>query len=133
MSGSAGPPLGALWVDLWAEDDKKQITIMISKASGGGRGVRTHHTVSRIHAFQACAFSHSAIPPFRRQLNIASWRPLREATGRGGATTGQPMQLPVAQAVHQRFFLPAVDLDHGAVDEEREVGRKERHEIGDFL
>jgi hypothetical protein len=24
--------------------------------------------------------------------------------------------LPVAQAVHQRFFLTAVDLDHGAVD-----------------
>src|SRR6266516_3706737 len=32
---------------------------------GGGSGIRTHDTVSRIHAFQACAFSHSAIPPGR--------------------------------------------------------------------
>jgi hypothetical protein len=31
--------------------------------SGGGSGIRTHDTVSRIHAFQASAFSHSAIPP----------------------------------------------------------------------
>jgi hypothetical protein len=30
---------------------------------GGGSGIRTHVTVSRKHAFQACAFSHSAIPP----------------------------------------------------------------------
>jgi hypothetical protein len=32
---------------------------------GGGSGIRTHDTVARIHAFQACAFSHSAIPPAR--------------------------------------------------------------------
>jgi hypothetical protein len=32
-------------------------------AAGGGRGIRTLDTVSRIHAFQACAFSHSATPP----------------------------------------------------------------------
>ena len=31
--------------------------------SGGGRGIRTLVTVSRKHAFQACAFSHSATPP----------------------------------------------------------------------
>src|SRR5690349_625422 len=30
---------------------------------GGESGIRTHDTVSRIHAFQACAFSHSAISP----------------------------------------------------------------------
>ena len=33
------------------------------KGVGGGSGIRTHDTVSRIHAFQASAFSHSAIPP----------------------------------------------------------------------
>jgi hypothetical protein len=32
---------------------------------GGGRGIRTLDTVSRIHAFQACAFNHSATPPSR--------------------------------------------------------------------
>ena len=31
--------------------------------NGGESGIRTHDTVSRIHAFQACALSHSAIPP----------------------------------------------------------------------
>ena len=31
--------------------------------SGGGSGIRTHGTLSRTHAFQACALSRSAIPP----------------------------------------------------------------------
>jgi hypothetical protein len=34
-----------------------------NRVSGGGSGIRTHDTVSRIHAFQASAFSHSATPP----------------------------------------------------------------------
>src|SRR5262245_45701220 len=38
----------------------------------GGSGLRTHVTVSRKHAFQACAFSHSATPPDRTFLNAAS-------------------------------------------------------------
>ena len=33
------------------------------RLTGGESGIRTHDTVSRIHAFQACAFSHSAISP----------------------------------------------------------------------
>jgi hypothetical protein len=33
------------------------------KVAGGGRGIRTPDTVARIHAFQACAFNHSATPP----------------------------------------------------------------------
>src|SRR6202022_2495652 len=35
----------------------------VPRPAGGGSGIRTHDTVSRIHAFQASAFSHSAIPP----------------------------------------------------------------------
>ncbi len=31
--------------------------------NGGGRGIRTLETVARLHAFQACAFDHSATPP----------------------------------------------------------------------
>ena len=31
--------------------------------SGGERGIRTLDRVSPIHAFQACAFNHSAISP----------------------------------------------------------------------
>src|ERR1700750_346984 len=33
--------------------------------NGGESGIRTHGTVSRTHAFQACALSHSAISPDR--------------------------------------------------------------------
>src|SRR5258708_33077669 len=45
-----------------------------NKLGGGGSGIRTHDTVSRIHAFQACALSHSAIPPERAQYNPARAR-----------------------------------------------------------
>jgi hypothetical protein len=34
--------------------------------AGGGGGIRTRDTVSRIHTFQACAFNHSATPPLTR-------------------------------------------------------------------
>ncbi len=34
-----------------------------SLETGGERGIRTLDTLSSIHAFQACAFSHSAISP----------------------------------------------------------------------
>src|SRR6184192_3807553 len=36
-----------------------------SMTFGGGSGIRTHGTVSRTHAFQASALSHSAIPPYK--------------------------------------------------------------------
>jgi hypothetical protein len=35
---------------------------------GGERGIRTLDTVSRIHAFQACALNHSAISPHAGEL-----------------------------------------------------------------
>ena len=35
----------------------------LSKVAGGESGIRTHVRVSPKHAFQACAFSHSAISP----------------------------------------------------------------------
>ena len=31
--------------------------------AGGGSGIRTHETLTSLHAFQASAFNHSAIPP----------------------------------------------------------------------
>src|SRR5262245_46536955 len=46
------------------------------RRTGGESGIRTHDTVSRIHAFQACALSHSAISPaplsWRRTRRFAS-------------------------------------------------------------
>ena len=32
--------------------------------NGGEEGIRTLETVARLHAFQACAFDHSATSPF---------------------------------------------------------------------
>lgn len=37
--------------------------LYINELSGGGSGIRTHETLASLHAFQACAFNHSAIPP----------------------------------------------------------------------
>ena len=45
------------------------LMIFIAK-DGGGRGIRTLDTVARIHAFQACAFSHSATPPMIQAYSI---------------------------------------------------------------
>jgi hypothetical protein len=56
---------------------------------GGGSGIRTHDTVARIHAFQACAFSHSAIPP--------------AANGNGGTIECAP---PSASGSHPPRHLP---------------------------
>ncbi len=41
----------------------QQISIITKNRNGGERGIRTPETVSRLHAFQACAFSHSATSP----------------------------------------------------------------------
>jgi hypothetical protein len=42
--------------------------------TGGGSGIRTHGTLARTHAFQACALSRSAIPP--RQVQSENSSPL---------------------------------------------------------
>src|SRR5262245_41367066 len=39
--------------------------------SGGEGGIRTHETVARLHAFQACAFDHSATSPKAGRRTIA--------------------------------------------------------------
>ncbi len=69
-SFAAKPPL-VIGIDgIGPLDGGRQVSICgvalaVEERSGGGSGIRTHDTVSRIHAFQACAFSHSAIPPAR--------------------------------------------------------------------
>ena len=47
---------------------------------GGGRGIRTLDTVSRIHAFQACAFNHSATSPSSNPADPS--RPIEARQGR---------------------------------------------------
>ncbi len=67
----AGPrrrlgPQTRISVDTDCEGTKRfGISAQVLKGSGGGRGIRTLDTVSRIHTFQACAFNHSATPPKR--------------------------------------------------------------------
>jgi hypothetical protein len=43
--------------DFWTSADR------YGQGAGGERGIRTLDTVARIHAFQACAFNHSATSP----------------------------------------------------------------------
>ena len=43
----------------------KRINFILGLINGGERGIRTLETVSRLHAFQACAFNHSATSPLR--------------------------------------------------------------------
>src|SRR5690242_3268386 len=57
---------------------------------GGGGGIRTRDTVSRIHTFQACAFDRSATPPARAEMDRARAR--GDSTGRrvGASNPCQP-------------------------------------------
>ena len=41
----------------------KSLNQSLLEKHGGESGIRTHVTLSSKHAFQACAFSHSAISP----------------------------------------------------------------------
>src|ERR1019366_3036265 len=49
------------------------------KETGGESGIRTHVTLSSKHAFQACAFSHSAISPAPRAAIVLILAVLRTA------------------------------------------------------
>src|ERR1700751_5411741 len=52
---------------------RKKVIAFNTDRSGGESGIRTHVRVSPKHAFQACAFSHSAIspPPRRAKTGLA--------------------------------------------------------------
>jgi hypothetical protein len=42
-------------------------------------------------------------------------------------------ELSVAEAIHQRLLLAAVDLDHRAVNEMRQIGSEVGDKAGDLL
>ena len=54
-----------MWDEIVLFSRNPQEINWLERKIGGGSGIRTHVTVSRKHAFQACAFSHSATPPDR--------------------------------------------------------------------
>src|SRR5262249_58721726 len=70
---------------------------------GGGSGIRTHDTVSRIHAFQACALSHSAIPP--KLLRSSQYSPAR---------SGDKPALRPRSCVHRHKQKRSIDPPHVA-------------------
>ncbi len=46
----------------------------VSLNNGGENGIRTHERVSPLHAFQACAFNHSATSPHKfRQISHSNF------------------------------------------------------------
>ena len=53
-----------LWTGLWTRIQKVPELYLKPSARGGESGIRTHETLTSLHAFQACAFNHSAISPF---------------------------------------------------------------------
>ena len=55
---------------------------------GGGSGIRTRDTVSRIHTFQACAFNHSATPPGETHRAPRSAHYSQDGAGRNGDCRG---------------------------------------------
>jgi hypothetical protein len=44
---------------------KKALIYLVKQAlfNGGENGIRTHERIASLHAFQACAFNHSATSP----------------------------------------------------------------------
>src|SRR5205807_5339511 len=57
---------------------QRKLSCLFSVRYGGESGIRTHVTLSSKHAFQACAFSHSAISPARQLLRERKMRTHRE-------------------------------------------------------
>ena len=54
-----------------------------NESTGGESGIRTHVTLSSKHAFQACAFSHSAISPAPCEVILLILTVLRTAANCG--------------------------------------------------
>ena len=80
---------------------------------GGGRGIRTLDTVTRIHAFQACAFSHSATPPARRRVHSRTRPVLATAGVLTNSHQGKPcVRHPVCGLVYLR--TKTAKPEHGA-------------------
>src|ERR1700730_4109200 len=79
-------------------------------SSGGGSGIRTHVTVSRKHAFQACAFSHSAPPPLRRREGARKL--YLKTRAKGALVRLQPLGHPSTATPRQRAHSAAARRAH---------------------
>ena len=76
---------------------------------GGGGGIRTRDTVSRIHTFQACAFDRSATPPARASIEKSEGE--AHSTGRAARASRGPWELygraAAGQALQKTHISPA--------------------------
>ncbi len=59
---------------------------------GGEDEIRTHGTVARTHAFQACSFSHSDTSPYKKLLypTLVLLESYRSTLGPGAVTFRDP-------------------------------------------
>src|SRR5437660_8485752 len=75
---------------------------------GGERGIRTLDRVSPIHAFQACAFNHSAISPVRKKPPLAVSQAACESLNR--ITWGVSNSSPRAGWTRRSLLLSSAGL-----------------------
>src|SRR5215475_13662814 len=91
---------------------KSPATPLKPRTTGGEGGIRTHETVARLHAFQACAFNHSATSPsqaaqYRHQASARNRRvcgacALAGTAAPQGSGEGGRTKIPQPQSVvHQ--------------------------------
>src|SRR5579863_5194332 len=71
---------GWLWADRPLTDCGNHFSARKLLNTGGESGIRTHVRVSPKHAFQACAFSHSAISPTSQQVTKQAFEKRRTLT-----------------------------------------------------
>jgi hypothetical protein len=83
--------------------------IIDDQKSGGESGIRTHGTLSRTHAFQACALSHSAISPEAPSVGD----PGATSNGfRGFCKSGAMMKPRRRESVMRRTCPPTLPLSN---------------------
>lgn len=74
---------------------------------GGEGGVRTLDTLTRIHTFQACSFSHSDTSPFRYAVIVVQ---------RGGTIGGGGLMVKQYLAVSIHLVIPhAYSVSHSQI------------------
>src|SRR5690242_17903537 len=78
------------------------------RRAGGESGIRTHVRVSPKHAFQACAFSHSAISPRSRERRAACLRSARSFQSTTQNTPSRLLQWSIPMSADSELPIPEV-------------------------
>ena len=110
----------------WDSGLNTQEVRAVPNLAGGESGIRTHGTVSRTHAFQACALSHSAISPEA---------PLMTGQGafcKGGPASGQkfPQFFEIIKEIGSASGCRTCRFEPGGVPRRRLRRRQEPNQSG---